>query len=160
MRRLLIALLGLLTAGAVTAGTVDIRFDHPESYSDSGDNVHDAAQVREQLAAHLRKLGEAWLPPGQQLKIEILDIDLAGQVRPLRRLARDVRVLRGRADWPRISLRYTLLAGPEVLARGEEVVADMSYLERTSSIDRNESLGYEKRMLERWFRERFAPARH
>jgi hypothetical protein len=156
MLRSLTTTLTLLAAGAAAAGSVDVRFDHPENYADARTTLGDAASIREQLAAHLRSLGERLLPADQHLKVEVLDIDLAGEMKYSWRMASEVRVLRGRADWPRIKLRYWLESGGQQLAKGEEVVADMDYLNDSFGSVGSESLGYEKRMLERWFRARFA----
>ncbi len=48
---------------------------------------------------------------GQVLKIDVLDLDLAGTVRPARRGAGDIRIVRGGADAPHIRVRYALTAG-------------------------------------------------
>ena len=89
---------------------------------------------------------------GDRLAIEVLDVDLAGEVRfPPRG---EVRVLRGAADWPRIRLRYTLDDASGRSAAAEETVSDPDYLR--NPLRSYSSLGYEKRMLEEWFRKRFA----
>jgi hypothetical protein len=56
------------------------------------------------------------LRPGQDLKIEITDIDLAGREDPMRRGAMDVRIMDGRTDWPRMRLRYQLEQHGKVIA--------------------------------------------
>ena len=54
------------------------------------------------------------LPDGQTLTIAVLDLDLAGSLRPTP--TGELRVLRGGADWPSMSLRYTLQADGRTLA--------------------------------------------
>ena len=67
-----------------------------------------------------------------------------------------MRIQRGGADWPRIRLRYTLERDGRKEPSREEVVSDMNYQWRPLPSSA-EALGYEKRMLEQWFRSRFEP---
>lgn len=157
---LLMVALGLLLSSAAQAATVQVRFVEPERYADAGRDVRSREETRTAIAVHLRKLG-ATLDAAQTLQIEVLDIDLAGEIDPSSRRWPDIRVMRGRADWPRIQLRYTLLAGDQVVSRGEEWIADMSYMmsARASPADEGQAFGYEKAMLTRWFNERFGKPR-
>lgn len=150
----------LLAAAAVHAATVEVRFIDPASYADAGRDVRSREEVQAALTQHLQKLG-APLPADQHLLIEVLDIDLAGELEPFHRAWPDLRVMRGRTDWPRITLRYSLRDASRVLASGEERVADMAYLmpSRLSSRYEGDAYGYEKAMLARWFQERFGPSR-
>ena len=71
-----------------------------------------------------------------------------------------MRVLRGRADWPHMNLRYTLLADGHVLKSGEAQLSDISYmysLQSNSRVRSGDTLAYEKRMVHRWFDETFLP---
>jgi hypothetical protein len=145
----------LLLAGLAQAGTVEVGFVQPERYTDAGP---DAEATRKTLDQHLQALGQVGLPAQQRLKIEILDIDLAGEIRPMLNLASDLRVIKGRADWPRIHLRYVLSDAAQTLGSGDETVSDMAYLMRSPVNARSESLPYERRMLSDWFRSRFGPA--
>ncbi len=145
----------LLCAGLAQAGTVFVHFDQPERYSDVGPR-HDADAVQQSLASHLQALGSQQLPAGQTLTLTITDIDLAGEIRPSARRLHGVRVLGGSADWPRISLRYSLADGTRVLTEGSDTLADMAYLMRsTSQRQHNSRLPYEQRMLGDWFTKRF-----
>lgn len=163
MRQPLLALLSavllpaLLTVPA-QAGTAEVRYDHPERYTDAG-RGRDAESTRQTLASHLGELALARLPAGQQLDIVVTDIDLAGRVPPMvsARLG-DVRVLGRSVDWPRIALRYTLRDGERVLAEGSEEVADMAYMAHASLQSGNGALPYERRMLSNWFERRFVAA--
>ena len=152
----LAALTLLLAASLARAGTVEVAFDQVARYADAGRGT-EAEAHRTLIAEHLRRLGETGLPARQTLRITITDIDLAGETRPQWRTAPDVRVLRGTADWPRIGLRYTLSEDDRVLREGQDEVSDMDYLRGSTRLD-NAPLPYERRMLERWFRERFGPA--
>ncbi len=76
----------------------------------------------------------------------MLDVNLAGEIEPYG--WHQVRVLRGRADWPQMKLRYALLAESRSLKSGEALLADMHYRLGDSSAE----LGIEKRMLDLWFK--------
>ena len=149
--------LALLLSGPAQAGTVEVDFVQAEHYTDAG-HGRDAETTRIVLAQHLQALGLVGLPAQQRLKIEVLDIDLAGETRPMLNLGNELRVLRGRADWPRIHLRYTLSDGAQTISSGDESIADMAYLTGTRTNDRSESLPYERRLLSDWFRSHFGPA--
>ena len=159
LRRLIasssLALAALAPSHAQAAGSVQVNFDKPDTYADVGRTVWDQERNVQLLREHL--LGyAARLPAGQSLKVEVLDVDLAGEVRPLR--AEQIRVMNGRVDWPRIQLRWSLNAGDRVLKSGDERLSDMSYLHSIRGIDRGQPLVYENRMLDRWFSERVAGA--
>ena len=145
-----------LLAGLAQAGTVEVNFVQPERYTDAGHGT-DAEAARKTLDQHLQALGLAGLPVEQRLKIDILDIDLAGETRPLLSLSNDVRVLKGRADWPRIHLRYTHSDGAQTLGSGDESISDMAYLMRSRATDRSEALRYERRLPSDGFRSHFGP---
>ncbi len=157
MRTTLIAMACLASCAAM-AGTVDVKFIKPETFTDARDNLMRRDEVLATLADHLKQLGAKGLPAGQTLKIEVTDIDLAGHVFP--RTPTEVRVLKGRADWPRIDLRYTLSEGDKVLGSGEEHLSDMNYLmNRPYGQLASSPFPYETRMLDVWFNERFAAAK-
>lgn len=149
------AALAACAVGIQAAGTVQVSFVEPDKYADAGRSFDRPANLRT-IEAHLQSLGQRYLADGQVLNIEVLDVDLAGELRPSRRSGSDVRVVRGGADWPRMALRYTLEgSGPP--QRGEDRIADLSYQLRVSSYANREPLRYEKRMLDDWFKTRFAP---
>jgi hypothetical protein len=63
--------------------------------------------------------------------------------------------MRGRADWPRIQLRYSLeVPGQPVRAR-EATVSDMAYMQHVATYGRGEPLIYERHMLDEWFKVEF-----
>jgi hypothetical protein len=152
--RLSIFLASIALAGGVQAAVV-VTFKAPERYSETGVFRDDGPAAMEQIELHLRRLGQRYLPADQTVRIEVLDMDLAGEQQMGPR-GQDIRVMRGRADWPRIRLRYTW-ERPNVPAQtAEETVSDMAYLQRT--VPSIEAFAHEKRMLETWFRQRFAAA--
>ena len=55
------------------------------------------------------------------------------------------------ADWPVIRLRYALRQGEQILAQGEEVLAEMQFERRLAWAAGGDALAVEKMMLDRWF---------
>jgi hypothetical protein len=155
LRQLALAGLFLLSAGA-TQAAVTVTYDHPEKFTDLPFTRWDREQALKDLTAHFQKLGKA-LPPGQDLKIDVLDVDLAGREQPSRRGAHEIRVLRGEADWPRIHLRYALEEGGKVIKSGDEEISDMMYLQRLPRYADGDTLQYEKQMLDDWFKKTIVP---
>ena len=141
--------LALATPQAQAAGSVEVQWLKADTYTDAGRSSVDRERVLTNLGAHLQKLG-AQLPDGHLLKLTVTDLDLAGEIEPFS--WHDVRVLRGRADWPQMSLRYTLTADGRTLKSGDARLQDMSYMFSAPANLRQEDLGYEKRMVDQWFK--------
>ncbi len=166
MRSVLIcAALSLLACSSMAqtnpASTVEVRFDHPEKFRDASLNSQGYergadVEVMKALTLHLQKLGERYLQPGQQLTIDIRDIDLAGRYEPWHSRAYDVRFMRD-ITWPTIELHYTLSNGGEPVKQASDRVSDKMYLSRPGRQTSNDRLFAEKTMLGDWFRQRFAP---
>ncbi len=139
---------------AVAAGTVEVSWLQPERYSDAGRSVVDRERTMKSLGEYFTRLGRQ-LPDGQTLKVEVLDVDLAGEIEP--HGWNEVRILRGRADWPRMTVRYTLQAGGQTLKAGEARLADMNYFVFPHGLGvHGTDLAYEKRMIGQWFGDNFA----
>ncbi len=153
--RIIALLPALFLCSAAFAG-VTVNFIEPARFTDMPYTQAEKDTVLQDLRRHLTTLGEKWLPAGQELKIDVLDIDLAGRIRL--NAGRDIRVLNGGADWPMIEVRYTLESGGKTLKSSSERIADMNYFQShvQSPSQSRESLYYEKRMLEDWFRKNFA----
>jgi len=150
-----LAIAALCAAGVChAAGVVQCTFVNPEQFAD----IRDANfSIDHNLQAVQRIIVGAATPyvgDGQTLKVEVLDVDLAGEIRHGRR-GFDVRVLRGAADWPRITLRWTLETAGQAPRSGQAVVQDMAYLQRIAPAFADTALIYEERMLNEWFRSRF-----
>ena len=153
---IILATLTALAVGAQAAGTVQVQFVQPDKFIDVYDATFSRERNLEALKQHLERAGARVLADGQVLKIEVLDVDLAGKTRRTAG-AQDVRVLDGKADWPRIDLRYTLEAPGQAVRTGQASIKDMAYLQRVaSSRPANEPLTYERRMLDDWFKAEFS----
>ena len=159
MRRLLptLTFLGSLVAAAAPAhaaeGAVEVNFIAAARYADAGRNPAEATRNEATLAQFLQRLGARHLSPGRVLRIDVLDLDLAGTVRPGSGRG-EVRVDKGGADGPRIRLHYALLDGGKVVASGDESLTDLDHLRR-SDYGLADPLRHEKRLLQRWFQDRF-----
>ena len=153
--------LGLLAAALLSAalpsgaaGSAQVSYVQPEKFTDVGHGSFDRERTLQSLTQYFHTLGKR-LPDGQTLRVEVLDVDLAGEIWP--RSPHEVRVLRGRADWPHMTLRYTLLEGDRTVKAGESKLADMAYLFDSHRLSQYGDLPFEKRMLDRWFKEAIAP---
>lgn len=154
-----LALAGLMafSAGSASAA-VTVAYSHPENFRDMPFAQIDRERILKDLSEHFGKLS-ALLPPGQDLRVEVLDLDLAGRMHPYFRGQQDIRVLRGGADWPHMQVRYTLEANGQVIASGEDKLSDMMYMDRINRYSDGDSLRYEKRMIDDWFTDKFAARR-
>lgn len=146
-------LAGAALVPAHAEGVVEVRFSSPENYADAGRSASDRDSTEHTLRAHFARLAQQ-LPDGQVLQIEVQDIDLAGELLPTSR-GRDLRVLNGGADWPRITLQYTLVADGKTLQSGTRRLVDMDYQSGIRPIDQRE-LAYERRMIDAWFEREIA----
>ena len=150
------ALLVSLCVLALPAGAaVVVSFPGAESYTDIGPPGYEREAALDAIKRHLERLGERYLSPQQTLRIEVLDIDLAGRVQ-YGRYPYPVRIVNDTADWPVIHLRYTLESGGQVVDSREETLSDPTYLQLKGRFNTEGSLYYEKRMLDEWFKSRFA----
>lgn len=154
MRTIALAL-ALLAASsaALAAGQVQVSFKSLDDLADVGRGIDRERNVQT-LADHFKSLA-ARLPDGQTLKIEVQDVNLAGELKPTRG-GSDVRVMKGSADWPTIDMRWTLQAGDRTLRSAAERLSDMSYLMHSLRGMGDGPLPYEARMIDRWFNERVA----
>jgi len=148
IRQLALAGLFALTAGSALAG-VTVSYTEPDKFTDLPFPSWEREQVLKDLTDHFVKLGKE-LPAGQDLKVEVLDIDLAGREYPNSR-GRDIRILKGSADWPSMHLRYSLEANGQVIGSGDAQLNDMMYMNRMQNYTDSDSLRYEKRMIDEWF---------
>lgn len=147
------AALALACASAHAAGTVQVNLVNPDRFADFRDLNATVEQNAKALEQAIVDAASPYVADGQTLKIEVLDVDLAGE--PKRGRALDIRVLRGGTDWPSITLRWTLEAAGTAPRSGNAVVKDMNYLDRSPPSKPSVSLAHERRMLADWFRVEF-----
>jgi hypothetical protein len=161
--RAVIAASWLLACSGMAAADsgLSVTFVHPEAYADAAYGRASAgelerAEVQHDIELHLQRLAERGLRTDRTLRVEILEIDLAGQFEPFRfRPGSDVRIFRD-VSWPRLGLRYTLTIGGQVAESREEQLTDMDYLGSFNRYSGSDRLRYEKAMLDAWFDKRIA----
>lgn len=155
MRNLLRCLaLSMALLGLPASATVEVGFLPADQYVDIGDGV-DARWAMKEVREHLVKLGERYLRPGLRLSVDVLEVDLAGNLQILDGPEGWVRVLIGKADAPVLRLRHVLRLGEEVRSRGEDTLTDPMYLDHSDGHNSYAPLYHEKVLLESWFRKRF-----
>lgn len=141
-------------AGSAQPSAVEVHYDKPDQFTDISFDPRKREDALKQLTRHFEKLGRS-LPAGQNLKIDVTDVDLAGREDPRLRNGNDIRILDGGVDWPRISLHYVLEQDGKVLRSGDARLSDMSYLNRLNRYSSSEPLRYEKQMMDDWFDKTF-----
>jgi hypothetical protein len=151
MRSCALAAALLSTVGAASAGTASVTFANLDQFADLPRDVSNREQVLADLGEHFGALA-AKLPPGQDMKVEVLDFDMAGRSWPGLWGTRELRVLEGGADWPHIKFRYTISQDGKVVKSGEEMLHSMDYLSRLNRYSSGDTLRYEKQMLDTWFK--------
>ncbi len=141
-----------ITAPRTAAAAVSVTFTKSDQYIDVPFAPWEREATLKTLKQHFEKLGTK-LPAGQDLKIEVLEVDLAGRMEPSRMSSStEIRVLRGGADWPTIELRYAVEADGKMIKQGVARVTDLNYLGHMNRYPTSESLRYEKAMLDDWFK--------
>ena len=154
MTKSLLAAAVLLASGAAWAD-VSVTFVKPEEFVDVPRNGIERDRTLKDFSDYFASLNKK-LPAGQNLRVEILDIDLAGRMWP-RRAGDDIRVMNGGADWPHIHLRYTLEQNGQVLRSGDEHISNMMYQQSLNRYSDGDPLRYEKQMLDEWFNKSIVP---
>lgn len=146
------------SAPAYAAGTVQVKFVQPDKFADvRGNHQRVDDGLLKILEAHFQIAAAQYVPDGQTLSIEVLDVDLAGEFRPRFSASPDVRVLGLGADSPHIKLRYAMSSPSGAAELAEVQLSDLGYLYRgTGRYGSSESLRYERRMIDEWLGKTFA----
>jgi hypothetical protein len=154
IQKLAVSGLLALAAGAASAD-VTVNYIQPDRFSDLPFAPWEREEVLKDLTEHFASLG-AKLPPGQNLRIDVQDVDLAGRMHPTRG-GRDLRVIRNGAEWPRIDLHYSIESNGQVLRSGDAQLRDMNFMDRISRYADGDRLRYERRMIDDWFNSTIMP---
>ncbi len=155
IRRAALAATLAVAAGGALAAPATVTYTQADRFTDVPRSAWDRERLLKQLSSHFDVLA-ARLPAGQTLAVEVLDLDLAGRTQPGSTHNPDLRVLGTGADWPHMTLRYTVSEGDKVLKTGEDQLSSMSYLDRINRYTSGDSLRYEKAMLDDWFKNKLA----
>ena len=146
--------LGLLALAATAHADVQVNFVQPEKFSDIRDNEgFRQPDLLKGLKDHLiTQAGKAL--PGRDVRFDVTDVDLAGEVEPFGRHGRWLRVMRSVTS-PAITLTYEVREGGKVVQHGEAKLRDMDYQNNFNTYSAGDPLRYEKRMLDRWMQHEF-----
>ncbi|MFN3860079.1 MAG: DUF3016 domain-containing protein [Roseateles sp.] len=149
--------MGLLTLSAAVQAEVKVNFVQPDNFSDIKDNAgfRDKGVLKD-IEAHLVKQAQRALP-GRDVRIDVTDVNLAGEVEPFWRHAQWLRVMRT-VTLPSIEFTYEVREAGQVVRQGEVRLRDMNYQDGFNGYSSGDPLRYEKRMIDRWFQREFAPA--
>lgn len=166
-RLLLLAALAVAAGGTALAfdpvkgpPRTDVVFFEAEKFTDVRDSLSGGSErARDatlgELRTYLVSQASRLLAPGQQLRITIIDVDLAGEFEPWRGPQwSDVRVVKDIYP-PDIKLAFQLTdADGHVLKQGDRDLKDLGFMMKLT-IDRNDPRRYEKALLDDWLREEF-----
>lgn len=146
--------LGLLALAATARADVQVNFVNPENFSDIRDNDgFRQPDLLKGLKEHLIiQAGKAL--PGKDVRFNVTDVDLAGEVEPFGRHGRWLRVMRAVTS-PAITLTYEVREGGKVVQHGEAKLRDMDYQNSFNTYSAGDPLRYEKRMLDHWMQHEF-----
>tara|TARA_R110000744_G_scaffold203536_3_gene322425 strand:- start:609 stop:1109 length:501 start_codon:yes stop_codon:yes gene_type:complete len=141
---------------AVQAAQVEVKWTNPDKYTDvdAGEEhrQHFKDRTFKAFEKHFAKLAEL-LPENQKLIFDITNVDLAGDVNfggvKRIRIVKDL-------FFPRMEFSYQLLNADNSVIKSEEVsLKDMGFMMHSGLRYRNQTLGYEKEMLDDWFKKNF-----
>lgn len=149
-----LGLLALTTAAA--QADVQVNFVNPDKFSDIKDNNgFRQPEVLKELEAHL--VAEAGkVLPGRDVRFDVTDVDLAGEVEPFGRHGQWLRVMRAVTS-PAMVMKYEVREGGNVVRQGEVKLRDMDYQNAFNSYSSGDPLRHEKRMIDRWMQQEFNP---
>jgi len=144
-----------LCASASWAKT-EVQFIKSDDFADIGNriSVRDGENTLERVAAALTERADAVLAPGQNMKIEVKDIDLAGDPLPLGRGMDMIRVIKPLYR-PAMKFSYTITQDGKTVREGVADLQDMGFMDHFNRYFRDDPLYYEKPMLDKWFEEEF-----
>lgn len=147
-----------------TDGPVTVEWTDPAQFTEirASRNRWEARRgdwVRE-LAEHVREGAEKRIGEGERLHVVITDIRRAGDFEPAHGPQMDhVRIMRD-IYWPRITLEFSHYdAAGNLVAADQRELSDPNYLASIQGRMRNETLRFEKALIDRWLQQEFGPAR-
>jgi hypothetical protein len=152
---------GLAMSSGASAADLAFEYTDPSEFRDlrATDTSQDRFEQRvlKELEAHFRKEAAMLLPEGQNLRVTLTDLDLAGFIEypSSMRWPMGLRVVRN-LDFPQMNFTYEVRdASGELLSSGEEELKDLSF-RSTMLVNRDtDALRYEKALISAWFDRRF-----
>lgn len=155
-----VVLAGLLVFGAssIAVAEIRVRFTAIEKYADAGGSERTRARNLVAIERHIRAAAQCCVGADGRLDVEVLDIDLAGEIDWSRSAAVELRLLRAET-LPRLEIAFKLgdVYGT-TRVEGRDRLADMDYLRRgVRERFAREPLPFERVMLEDWAERRLCP---
>ena len=132
-------------------GRVTVIFDKPDEFTaaKSSYNMGTDHGYLDELHRYIDRESRVYLADGQRLTVTFTDIDLAGDFRPDRARADNIRIIK-EIYRPRLQFSYSVAdATGKVINSGEENLTDMNFMSRLR-MSHSEELFYEKAMLKDW----------
>ena len=144
----------LISFQAASMAKVEVTWTEPDSYIDVKDSFSGYQSTKEDafynIEKVLTKLAKR-LPDGYLLKLDITDLDLAGETH-----SGNFRVVRDMYP-PMIKFSYQLLdAGDNLLREKNENIRNISFMNNVSLRYRNEAFSFEKQLIDDWFKDSFS----
>lgn len=153
---IIISVSSLFLTMMTSAATSEVKWTNSDKYRDvhagDGHRAKFKARVFRNFEEHFAALAEK-LPEGQILLIDVQDVDLAGDVHQNMQRIRVVKDI----FFPRIKFSYQVIdSNKNEISAGDVDLKDMSFMMGANHRYKQDSLGYEKRMLDEWFSKTFS----
>jgi len=156
MKHRLMIWTALVLAVPAAFADVKVNFIHPEQFSDTKDNNgFRRSDVLKDIEAHLVAQFDKRLP-GRDVRIDVTDVDLAGEVEPFAWHGQWLRVMR-EVTSPSMELSYEVRDGAKLVQNGKVRLRDMNYRDGFNTYSSGDPLRYEKRMIDQWMQREFGP---
>ena len=154
LRSMLIFAISFNPMNWAQAAKLNITFSNPKSYTDirpAFDGMqYSTEDITSNIEKYLTTLAEK-LPQNYLLKMNVTDIDLAGDTR-----GQNIRLVMQHFS-PRLAFSFQLLdENSQVLLETTENIRDSAFMSNQSLKHKNDFLGYEKKLLDDWLKETFS----
>lgn len=161
MKNLFILISGvfsILLSVSSNAASLEIKWTNIEKFADVRADYTGVTEYREYIVfnieKHFKKLASK-LPENQTLRVEVQDIDLAGDIKMFD--ARLIRVVK-QGQPPRIAFNYQLIdVNKNIIKGGDENIRNASFMNTISSRLKNSAFGFEKSLLNKWYKKSLKP---
>lgn len=135
---------------------VSIKWLNQDKYTDVRPSNESKSRFKKRVFSELteqfEKSAAKTFPEGYHLKIDMLNVDLAGDIdyffSPSHQAVRVIKEIYS----PKLTFNYQLLDGNgTVIKAGEEKVRDMGFMNSSVPLrHRNSEFSYEKRLIDKW----------
>ena len=143
-------------ATAHTTSIAEVTFNKPESFNDfktqTAHNKLDKSRLIHELQIQINETAERYLTKGQHLKINFLNIDMAGYIYPG---IDDIRTVRQDADKSLLIFDYTLQDSQgNVINQGKErlIELNLNSMRHEAKRYKRSHFKYEMVMFSRWIK--------